>query len=136
MAWPFTAGETASLVTTLFTSIGTLYVIIMQQRAKIQSNVVEAKVDNVTDSTTRNTAVVLNLSDKQSNISDKLEVVHDQTNSRMTRMEQELANTRSDLKIALAALTQAETTRKELAKDTAATLTPTANVEPPLIVKP
>lgn len=91
MAWPFSAGETVLIITTL----GGVIVSIMGARhvkdVKAQQNVIEQKVD----------------------------VVHGATNSRLQGIESELAQTRLELAHALHALRTAETVRAGLTHEAA-----------------
>jgi hypothetical protein len=73
--------------------------------AKADTQVVMRQQDSVTDK--------LDIAGK------KIDVVHEQTNSRLTRVESELAETRRDLQAALKELNKAETTRSDLAHETA-----------------
>lgn len=91
MPWPFSAGETIVMITTVSTALVAIITALRTSQVHAQQNVIEAKVDTV----------------------------HELTNSRLARIEGTLATTQQQLAMATMALQQAETVRKTLAGEAA-----------------
>lgn len=98
VGWPFSAGETVLIITT----IGGVAVSIVTAFQTIRVNEKQNS-----------------MSTTQTNIGNKLEQVHSDTNGRMGKIDQELAETKSQLQLALTALRQQERVRVDLAHETA-----------------
>ena len=96
-AWPFSIGETVILITSV---AGAIVTVINGVRVKVvgkQQEVIEKKVDTV----------------------------HELTNSRLSKLEAELAAAREEVKQLTVILRMTESTRMQLAEETARTLAAT-----------
>lgn len=98
MVWPFTATETVLIITTVGGAITSMIAAMRAGEAKAMSGAVKQQ-----------TGV----------IEHKMDVVHQQTNSQLTRLEEKLSAAEAREASLFAALHQAELARRELAASTA-----------------
>lgn len=104
----YSASELIQIITTTLTGLGTLYVIVKQAQARYNQHMIETKVDAVSNKADE-------IKTQASDITKQTEVIHTQTNGRMSKIEEELAETRRELKSALAQIKHDDEVRRELA---------------------